>query len=159
MTSRFLPLKTVCPSKLAVIKWRRVQTWYHQRTTAAVTQSNMFSDELRFLYRLWHTFPAPARPRALVCVFLGILENSLRAGFCTLAAGLVACPTRNAPLMKSERFLCHATGLWVRGSARLEKIDRNQPSDVHNTMVANSSRPPALWCLVVCPSACRPAKV
>ena len=28
-----------------------------------------------------------------------------------------------------------------------------------NTMVANSSRPPALWCLVVCPSACRPAKV
>ena len=78
----------------------------------------------------------------------------LWVGFCPLAAGLLARPTRNAPLMKSERFLCHATGRWVQGSARLEKVERNQSSDVHNTLVVNSSRPPALgvWLCVPLPA-------
>ena len=47
----------------------------------------------------------------------------------------------------------------MQGWARLEKDERNQSSDVHNTMVVNSSRPSALWGLVVCPSACLPVNV
>ena len=56
--------------------------------------------------------------------------------------------------MKSERFLCHATGRWVQGSACLQKVERNQSSDVHNTLVVNSSRPPALgvWLCVPLPA-------
>ena len=87
----------------------------------------------------------------------GKRENPLWVGFWTLAAGLFARPTRNAPLMTSARSLCHAFLRWVQGSARPEKVERNQSSDVHNTLVVNSSGPPALWCLVVCPSACLPA--
>ena len=90
----------------------------------------------------------------------GKRENPLWVGFWTLAAGLFARPTRNAPLMTSARSLCHAFLRWVQGSARPEKVERNQSSDVHNTLVVNSSGPPALWCLVVCPSsACLPANV
>ena len=66
---------------------------FDQKSTAAVTKSNMFSDELEFVRRFWHTVPADA-------LWCASFSGNLKARFGYVFARLLRACSHSRPEMR-----------------------------------------------------------